>query len=60
MGTFVTASGRQAVVGGYFVTNLIFCSFVVRVSELEVSWIFLHTEIFSLYCHLFLQLSVYL
>ncbi len=42
IGSFVTVSVRRAGVGGFFVTNVIFCSCVVCVSELEVSWLFLH------------------
>ncbi len=38
--SFVTVSGGRAVVGGFFVTNVVSCSCVVCVSELEVSWIF--------------------
>ena len=40
IGSFVTVSGGQAVVGGFFVTNVVSCSCVVCVSELEVSWLF--------------------
>jgi hypothetical protein len=40
IGSFVTVSGRRAVVGGFFVTDIVFCCFEVCVSELEVSWIF--------------------
>ena len=40
IGSFVTVSGGRAVVGGFFVTNVVSCSCVVRVSELEVSWLF--------------------
>ena len=40
IGSFVTGSGGQAAVGELFVTNVVSCSCVVCVSELEVSWIF--------------------
>jgi hypothetical protein len=53
IGSFGTVSGGQVVVGCDFVTNIVSCSCVVRVSELEVSWIFCK-PIFSLYHYLFL------
>ncbi len=39
-GSFVTVSIWRAGVGGFFITNVVSCSCVVRVSELEVSWLF--------------------
>ncbi len=35
--SFVTVSGRRAVVGCFFVTKVVSCSCVVCVSELEIS-----------------------
>ncbi len=40
--SFVTVSGGQAVVGGFFVRNVVSCSCVVCVSEPEASQSFSH------------------
>jgi hypothetical protein len=39
IGRLVTVSVGQAGVGGFIITNLVSCSCVVCVSELEVSWL---------------------